>query len=424
MKVLGIIAEYNPFHNGHLYHLEESKKLSSADYTVCVMSGNFIQRGEPAILDKWARTEMALLSGVDLVIELPVVYAMSSAEFFAYGAVKILDSLGVVDSICFGSETGSIYMLNKIADVLYNEPEDYKLKLKLYLAKGLSYPSAREAALKQYFSNITPIYEHISHLMNASNSILGIEYLKAIKRIKSSIVPLTIKRIKNEYNSQEITGNISSATAIRKHVFHCSQQRSCLNLSQVLPASSLAVLQREFECGRGPVFSKKFEDIIIYSLRKMSTEQIRNLPYVSEGLENRIKDAARSSGSLEDIIEKVITKRYTRTRIQRSIFSILTGLTADEFNLFNKYGGPQYIRVLGFNPKGRELLSVANKRASLPIIVKTANFKNSCNPLVRRMIEIESFSTGTYVLGFNSPMLRKSGQEFTRNIVKLGVVPY
>jgi len=424
MKVLGIIAEYNPFHNGHLYHLEESKKLSSADYTVCVMSGNFIQRGEPAMLDKWARAEMALLSGADLVIELPVVYAMSSAEFFAYGAVKILDSIGVVDFICFGSEAGSIGMLKKIADVLYNEPEDYKLSLKTHLAKGLSFPSAREAALKQYFSNISPICEHISYLMGASNSILGIEYLKALKRLKSNIMPLTVKRINNDYNSQDITGNISSATAIRKHVFQCSQQHSCPDLSQVLPASSLAVLQREFECGRGPVFPQRFEDIIIYSLRKMTAEQVRNLPYVSEGLENRIKDAAHSSGSLEEILEKVTTKRYTRTRIQRSIFSLLTGLTADDFNLFNKYGGPQYIRVLGFNPKGRELLSVAKKRASLPIIVKTANFKNSCNPLVRRMIEIESFSTDMYVLGFNNPILRKSGQEFTRNIVKLEEVPY
>jgi predicted nucleotidyltransferase len=384
-----------------------------------VMSGNFIQRGEPAMLDKWARTEMALLSGVDLVIELPVVYSMSSAEFFARGAVKILDSLGIIDSICFGSEIGSLDILDKIADVLYDEPENFKPMLKANLAKGLSFPAAREAALKQYFSSKSQICEHVPQIMSSSNSILGIEYLKAIKRSKSSIAPLTIRRTSNRYNSQDIRGSISSATAIRKYIFDSSGQHSNSRLSQVLPDSSLAVLQREFKCGRGPVFACNYEDIIVYSLRKMPAEQIKKLPYVSEGLENRIKDAANSSGCLAEIIENISTKRYPRTRIQRSIFSILTGLNGDDLKLFNEHGGPQYIRVLGFNSKGRKLLSIAKMRASLPIIVKTSNFKNSCNPLLSKMLQIESSSTDTYVLGFNKPTLRKSGQEFTHNIIML-----
>lgn len=421
MKVLGIITEYNPFHNGHLYHLEQSKKLASADYVVCVMSGNFIQRGEPAIVSKWARTEMALLSGVDLVLEIPAVYAMASAEFFAFGSVKILDSLRIVDSICFGSERGRIDELDTIAEVLHREPEEYKGLLKEQLDKGLSYPAAREYALQLYFNGNSGGLEDISRIMGSSNSILGIEYLKALKKLGSTIIPLTINRISNKYNTEEITGSISSATSIRKHIFDTLSADRDNNLKEVLPGPSVSVLKREFEHGRGPVFPYNFEDIILASVRRMADEQIKLLPYVSEGLENRIKEAASISGSLDEFIENISTKRYTRTRIQRSIFSILTGLTGPEFVKFNQYGGPQYIRVLGFNSKGRELLSIINKTASLPVIVKTANFKTSSNPLLKKMLEIEATATDMYVLGYSNPDFRKAGQEYTQNVVRVGV---
>jgi len=421
MKVLGIIAEYNPFHNGHLYHLEESKRLSMADFVVCVMSGNFIQRGEPAIVNKWARAEMALFSGADLVVELPTVYAMASAEFFAFGAVKILDSLGIVDFICFGSERGSIGELEKIAEVLHQQPASFRRFLKEQLDRGLSFPAAREYALRRYFGDDSAISGDIEQIMGSSNSILGIEYLKALKRLGSHITPLTISRIGNEYNSEEITGSISSATAIRKLISDFPGRDFTSKLEKVLPPSSLAVLQREFKHGRGPVFPQNFDDIIIACARKMTAEQISSLPYVSEGLENRIKEAAGISGSFNQLIENISTKRYTRTRLQRSILSMLTGLTSTEFETFNKFGGPQYIRVLGFNPKGRQMLSMINKKATLPVIVKTANFKNSCNPLLRRMLDIESSATDMYVLGYSNPEFRKAGQEFTQNVIRVDV---
>ena len=432
MSVLGIVAEYNPFHNGHKYHIQQSKALSGTDSVVCVMSGNFIQRGEPAIVDKWARTEMALMSGVDLVIELPVIYAMSSAEFFAFGAVKILDSLGIVDCISFGSETGSSDELELIADILNAEPEKYKSSLKDNLSKGLSFPAARENALIGYLIASGYESDNFSEIIKSSNNILGIEYIKALKKLQSKIKPQTIKRIANAYNSETLEGDISSATAIRKHILTIESLRNpyiadtskALNISavmdsfaKVLPTHSFDIMLREFNEGRGPVFSSDFENIILSSLRRMNIEEIKKLPYIAEGLENRFKAAADNSGSLDELIENINTRRYTRTRIQRCLFSILSGLKNEEFLEFNLHGGPQYIRVLGFNSIGRKLLSKINKSAFLPVIVKTADFKNSCNPLLSRMLQIEAASTDQYELACSNPENKKSGQEFTRNIV-------
>lgn len=432
MKVLGIITEYNPFHNGHMYHLQQSKELCSADYTVCVMSGNFIQRGEPALVNKHARAEMALLSGVDLVIELPVVYAMSTAEFFASASVKILDSLGIVDYLCFGSESGNIEELDYVASILCHEPLSYKVSLKKYLDEGYSFPSAREKALTENLKKSSID----CNILSSSNNILGIEYLKAMKRLNSRISPLTIGRIANSYNSEEITGSISSATSIRKLISKSNFYKSGNSgekkgtdindsiyrnedvLRNLVPEASARILLREFENGRGPVFPSHFEGILLAALRKMETEEISSLPYVIEGLENRIKTASEQAGTLDELIAGISTKRYPRTRIQRILFSVITGLTAKDLEDFNRNGGPQYIRVLGFNRKGRELLSLIKKSASLPIIVKTADWKNSENALLRRMLKIESTATDIYVLGYSNPEFRKAGQEFTQNIVR------
>jgi len=421
MKVLGIIAEYNPFHNGHLYHLNQSKSLCHADYTICVMSGNFIQRGEPAIINKWARTEMALSSGMDLVLEIPCVYAMASAEFFAYGSVKILDSLGVIDYLCFGSEQGSLDELDLIAQTLHNEPEAFKSMLKHELNKGMSFPSARESALDSYWDYLG-VYENkldVKKIIRSSNNILAVEYLKAIKKLRSTIKPIKIDRVINTYDAEQLTGSISSATSIRRHILGLAGS-SCENeLENVLPASTHSIVKREFEHGRGPVYSQSFGKILIAAVRRMTAGQLKALPYVSEGLENRIKDAANTSGTLDEFIDKISTRRYPNTRIQRSLFSILSGMTGEELDTFNRHGGPQYARVLGFNKRGQHLLAKMNKTSSLPIITKAANFKNSCNPLLRRMLEIESASTDMYVLGYSSPEFMKAGQEYTQNVIRV-----
>ncbi len=419
MNALGLIVEYNPFHNGHTYHLDQAKRLTGADLTVCVMSGNFIQRGEPAIINKWARTKTALLSGIDLVIELPVVYSMASAEFFAFGAVKILDSLGIVNHICFGSENGNTEMLGLIADILVQEPDAYKKHLKASLAEGLSYPSSREYALKKYSGDIGLYKDSFDGILGFSNNILGIEYIKAIKKLKSNIKPIAIKRINNLYNSEVITGSISSATAVRKDIFKNTDGTLCGISDKTLPSYSLSVLKEEFINGRGPVSADMYENLILGLMRKMPAEKIAALPYVNEGLENRLKEASRNSGSIDELLQKVCTKRYTRTRLQRILFSILTGLTSDEFEEFNRHGGPQYIRVLGFNKNGRDMLSEIKKTAVMPIITKAANYKNSCSPLLKRMLEIEAAATDIYVLAYKSPEYRKAGQEYTQNIIRL-----
>jgi Predicted nucleotidyltransferase len=385
------------------------------------MSGNFIQRGEPAIVDKWARTEMALFSGVDLVIELPIAYAMSSAEFFAYGAVKILDSLGIIDKICFGSEAGSIEMLDEIAEILISEPEEYKTLLRSCLANGLSFPASRESALSEYLKTKITSCTDIDAVIDKSNNILGIEYLKALKKLDSKIKPYTIKRTENAHNSEELEGCISSATSIRKQIMSSCRYddiNSLQILDEVIPIQSLKILKREFELGRGPVFDYDFEGIILSILREMDNSEIAEFSNISEGLENRIKSAAEISGSLEELIGNINTRRYTVTRIQRCLFGMLTGLKSREFAEFNFFGGPQYARILGFNNTGRQLLSQINEKSLLPVIIKTADFKNSCNPLLSRMLQLESASTDQYVLSFRNKDMRKSGQEYTRNVIR------
>lgn len=416
MKVLGIVAEYNPFHNGHLYHLQTSRALIGADGVIAVMSGNFTQRGEPAVIDKWARTEIALYCGVDLVVELPVAYAAASAEYFAFGAVKLLDSMGVVDVISFGSESGELDKLSQIASILADEPALYKAALKTSLNSGNSFPSARQKALAAYIT-AGHAGDTVSDMLKCPNNILAVEYLKALIRLNSKIVPVTIGRLGNDYNATELAGEISSATSIRKVLSDTCWSYAENVLKSSMPSSSLAILEREFELGRGPVFPSDFITILLSALRSMTVDDIRALPYMEEGLENRIRMSAAKAGSYQELLDLICTKRYTNTRIQRILFSLLTGLKADMFSTFNSMGGPAYIRILGFSPTGRKLLSSMKKKASLPIITKTADYKNSDLPNISAMLDLEAQSTDQYVLGCRNPHMRKAGGEFVRNIV-------
>ncbi len=416
MKVLGIVAEYNPFHNGHLYHLQASRAMSGADCAVAVMSGNFTQRGEPAIVDKWVRTEMALANGVDLVIELPFAYAMASAEFFAYGAVKLLDSLGAVDMLSFGSESGDLKSLSEAASILGNEPAEYRLALKNSLSNGKSFPAARQEALSSY---LTGKYgeDHLSTSLKSPNNILGIEYLKALKKLKSGIKPITLGRSGSDYNSSNLSGKFSSATAIRRTICSEPWPEARKHLEASLPEHTLSLLEREFSLGRGPVSASDFSTQLLSVLRKMTIDEIRALPYMEKGLENRFKQAAENTGSYAELLDAVCTRRYTGTRIQRILFCILAGLTDRLFEAFNLNGGPSYIRVLGLNNTGRQLLSTVRDSSSLPVITKASDFKNSAVSGIASMLQLETASSDQYVLAFKTADLRKSGSEFTRNVI-------
>ena len=319
--ILGIVSEYNPFHNGHIHHLELSKQLTKTAFTVAVMSGNFVQRGDTALVDKWTRTKMALKGGIDLVLELPTVYAISSAENFADGAIKILNSLGVVDYLSFGSEIGEISPLNDVASILYKEPKEFSSLITTQLKSGLSYPRAREIALSQFFGTS----KKYTDILNNPNNILGVEYLKAIKKHRSHIKPLTIKRDYSDYNSKTVKNGIASATAIRTMI------QNNKNVHRVVPVETYELLDEAIENGKIIPDLSVFEKEIIYTLRRMTLSEIALLPDVSEGLENRIKLTANNVNTLEDLISNIKTKRYTQSRIQRILLYALLNISRKRY---------------------------------------------------------------------------------------------
>ena len=409
-KVLGIIAEYNPFHNGHLYHLEASKKLTGANYTVAIISGNFTQRGSTSIVDKWSKTKMALENGIDLVIELPVLYSISSAENFADGAIKILNSLGIVDYLSFGAETSDISILNNIANILYSEPEEYKKLLSIELEKGLSFPKARENALLDYIKNSDDIvpenriidFEKYSKVLSSPNNILGIEYLKALKKYKSSIKPVCISRFKAEYNSSNFSENIASATAIRELI----KNKNFDTIKTVIPLESSSVLMDCINSGCVVPDLNRFENEIIYTLRKMSIEEIANIPDVSEGLEFSIKKAANSCNNINEFLDIVKSKRYTITRLQRILLYALLSISKENMQLSKKVEKP-YIRVLGFNDNGKKLVSeIATKNPELKLITSVKKFVDSnSNKDLQIIFDKDVLATDMYSLAFENNSL-------------------
>ena len=393
-RVLGIIAEYNPFHNGHLYHVSESKQETGAQYVIAIISGNFVQRGNTSITNKWIKARMALLNGVDLVIELPTIYSISSAENFAEGAIKIFNSLGIVDTISFGMEASDISTLNNIANVLYNEPKEYITMLSHELKKGNSFPKARENALMMYLNDI----KRYANVMAGSNNILGIEYLKAMKKTKSIINPIGIKRQKVLYNDKYIVDEFASATAIRKMLM----TKQLNDISKVMPRNSYLLLGEELKKGHYVIDISKFEKEIIYTLRKMSSEEIAKLPDVSEGLENLIKNAADSCNTLEELINIVKTKRFTQTRIQRILLYSLLGITKKQMEISKKI--TPYVRVLGFNNKGKELISeMMTLNPKLNIVTSVKRYIDDiANKNLKEMLETDILATNIYTLGYYS----------------------
>ena len=409
-KVLGIIAEYNPFHNGHLYHLETSKKLTDADYTVAIISGNFTQRGSTSIVDKWSKTKMALENGIDLVIELPVLYSISSAENFADGAIKILNSLGIVDYLSFGAETSDISILNNIANILCSEHEEYKNLLSIELEKGLSFPKARENALLDYIKNTDDNvpenriidFEKYSKVLSSPNNILGIEYLKALKKYKSSIKPVCISRFKSEYNSSSFSENIASATAIRELI----KNKNYDTIKNVIPLESYSILVDCINSGCVAPDLNCFEKEIIFTLRKMSIEEIFNLPDVSEGLEFSIKKAVNSCNNINNFLDIVKSKRYTITRLQRILLYALLGISKEDMQLSKKVEKP-YVRVLGFNDNGKKLVSeIATKNPELKLITSVKKFVDSnSNKDLQIIFAKDVLATDVYSLAFKNNSL-------------------
>lgn len=383
MKVLGIITEYNPFHNGHKYHIEKSIKKTNADYVICIMSGHFLQRGIPAILNKWKRAKMAIENNVDLVIELPTIYSLSSAEHFAKGAIQIFNQMNIVDCISFGSENGDISNFLKIGRVYSEEPDKYVKTLKKELKKGLSFPKARENSLRSFLK------KESLDVLSKPNNILGIEYSKAIFNTKSNIKLETIKRIKNDYNESNLTGKISSATSIRNQL----KKESIESIKISLPKNCYKIINKN---QKNLIFRDDFEKLIFYKLRTINKHKLKNISDVVEGLENRIIEKAINTNSLEKLILSIKTKRYTYTKIQRILFKTLLNIDKS----FEKIK-PKYIRVLGFNKKGRFLLRKLKDKSNLPLITNLKNFSPQ-DKMAKKMIQIDIDSTNIYSIFTNN----------------------
>ncbi|PRR84157.1 nucleotidyltransferase [Clostridium vincentii] len=360
MKITGIITEYNPFHLGHLYHLQKAKIDTKSEGIICIMSGNFVQRGTPALIDKWTRARMAVENGVDLVIELPLVYSISSAEGFSEGAVNILNSTGVVSNIFFGSEHGETSDLDIIASTLLYEPDAYRSILKSELKKGFPYHTARSVALKEYLPKI-PCTEILSN----SNNILAIEYIKAIKKSDSSIVPLTLKRVGADYNTSELSTIYPSATSIRAKL---KDSNDLSQLKNSIPTNTYKIFTDLANNNYNFVYG---DDIFPYLKYKLLTEgeKIKDILDVKEGLDNKILKEIIASHSLSELILKVKSKRYTYTRISRILTCFFIGL--ENYNakeIMNER--TNYIRPLAFNDTGIKILKEIKDKDQINILTK------------------------------------------------------
>ncbi|WP_300386068.1 nucleotidyltransferase [Clostridium sp.] len=381
MNITGIITEYNPFHKGHLYHLNSSIKSTNSQGTICIMSGNFVQRGVPALVDKWTRTKMALENGVDLVIELPTFYALSSAEFFAKGSIKILDSLGIVNNLFFGSECGDINKLYLISKTLLEEPSDFKDSLKENLNLGLTYAKAREIALIKTLKN----YE-LDGILKNSNNILGIEYIKNLIKIDSVIKPITFKREGSKYNDKILNSEFSSATSIREHL---KGNLPIEDLKKYLPENTYEILLN-YRNKSNYVFEDSMFNYIKYRLISKSVN-FNNLFEITEGLDNKFLKEIYNSNSYNDLILNIKSKRYTYTKISRLLTQIFLNFDKYSFEELSKEDY-LYARVLGFNNVGQKILKTMKNKSSIPIITKINNKDN--NPLLNLDIE----STALYSL--------------------------
>ncbi|MEN6350685.1 MAG: nucleotidyltransferase [Syntrophomonas sp.] len=405
MAVLGIVAEFNPFHNGHKYLLKQAMDQVQPSAVICVMSGHFTQRGEPAICSKWARAEMALQAGIDLVIELPFCFAARSAYYFARGALLTLYKTGVVSHIAFGSESGQLGALSSVAQILASEPEAYRCLLKSHLAQGLSFPVARSRAIQE----VLPEPE-VESLLRGSNNILGIEYLHVIHQEKLPLVPITICRQGSTYHSTDLSA-YASASAIRQAA---GNEALSHLISPTMPFLSWDIMQREVAAGCAPVMPHALEQSILFSLRRIAKSDLAKIYEVTEGLENRIKDAARTCATLDSIRHRIKSKRYSLTRIDRVLLYALLSLSKEQIDAFDRTG-PQYLHILGFSSKGQKILQSVKNKSSLEVLSRGKDVARMLNDTVHpgaQMLALDVLATDIYTLLFPSPLKRVAGLDF------------
>ncbi|WP_456152444.1 nucleotidyltransferase [Neobacillus jeddahensis] len=364
MKAVGVIVEYNPFHNGHAYHIDVSKQAAQADVVIAVMSGNFLQRGEPALVSKWYRTKMALLNGVDIVFELPYGFAVQKAETFAKGAVSILDA-ACCESLCFGSESGDISTFIRTIQFLEEQKVPFQENIYHFMKTGVSYPKAQSLAFQQ-LGNAENYLD-----LAKPNNILGLEYIKAILQKKSALRPLTVSRRNADYHDECFTSEtIASATSIRKAIF--APRKATITIEPFVPPPTSQLLSEYLLRYQTFHSWENYWSYLQFRLLQSSPDELKEIYEVEEGLENRLLAAAIGSSSFQEFMQKIKTKRYTWTRLQRVCVHILTNTKKSDMALLSAKGAT-YLRLLGMSTKGKEYLNKRKKEFHLPVVSKLSS---------------------------------------------------
>lgn len=377
MRAIGIVCEYNPFHNGHLHHIKEAKKQSDGEFIVCAMSSNFLQRGEISIIDKYKRAKLAIENGADLVFEIPTLYSCKSAKDYAFNSIELLNKLGICDSIFFGSECNNIKILESIADILIDEPKEYKEILKKHLAKGISFPKARELALIEFTKN-----DEIKEVISSSNNILGIEYIRAIKELNSPMNYFTTKRVGSSYNKNTIDSSIPSATAIRNSIF----TKGVDSIKDFVPASTYSLLKSSSLANNNELYR-----LIKYKLSSLTESELLKYENVVEGFENRLKKSIDVSTNYEELVDFLSSKRYPRTRIQR----LLTHIVLDYKQEFTPKT-IKYARLLYSSQKGESLISILYNNSLIPVFTGLKKFYDLAPKSIKILLDFEIKSSNIY----------------------------
>lgn len=398
MSVLGIVAEYNPFHNGHKYHLDISREMTGADAVVCVMSGDFVQRGEPAVYDKWTRTEMALRSGADLVIEIPTFFCLGDASVYARASVQLLEALGCVTHISFGSESGDISLLKGLADLLVDQSGDITRLSDVYAKEGSSWPRARQKAFEELFHD-DPLYENYLKCLKGPNNVLALEYLKNIKNLE----PITLRRAGAGYGDPyDEKCTFQSATGIRALLWEKE------DITGLVPPDVAGIIRHETSTSRFSLIEEdsRLYDLIRYKIITASSETMIDAPQGGEGLENRLKKAVYDCSYIEDLIVKTKSRRYTYTRIARLVLQILLDINRNDF----PNAEPQYLRVLGFTDRGRKLMGRVkrNKLNSLPLLTNINRGIPKDNIEFKRLLDLDVKASDVYNLVAGNSLYRSS----------------
>ena len=405
MQVNGIIAEYNPFHNGHKYQMEEARRRTGARYTIIVMSGNFVQRGSPALLDKHSRAEMALRCGADLVLELPTLYASSSAEYFASGAVALLDRLGVVTHLCFGSECGDVSILTRIAEILADEPPEYSSALKRFLQQGYSYPNARVNALMQLY----PFLDGYWQVFSSPNNILGIEYIKTLHRRGCALQPVTTKRTGAGYQDRQTDIEICSALALRKALYAGNAPEQ---LGYHMPLEAARILTDRLSRNR-LLRSNHFSTMLHYKLLLERDHGYQDYLDVSPDLSARIRNRLDEYVDFDSFCDLLKTKEMTYNRISRCLLHILLDITKTDMEMGKAMDYVPYARILGFRKGSEPLFTAIKEKSSIPLISKLADAEALLEPAAYAMLRQDVLAGEIYQSAVYAGTAKPSVNEYS-----------